>query len=134
MHDFSVYANFRQCISSSNDPLERAALEHTLQSMKQRIETHAAALDDFQVTPFDVIIYEHKSLGRGGYGRVYEGNWLGTVVAVKVFERGIPQSVRVVFAFAYLSRHELYYRFLSKRLTFGSAFVIHIFYRSSVLA
>ena len=41
----------------------------------------------------EVIISENK-LGSGGFGEVFEANWRGTVVAVKVLAEDVPESVR----------------------------------------
>lgn len=45
------------------------------------------------ITSLDVIIHEDMKLGSGGYSKVFVGNWLGTKVAVKVLEKGLPHSV-----------------------------------------
>lgn len=51
-------------------------------------------MDDFRVTSLEVIIHEHKKLGEGGFGQVFRAVWLGTPVAVKVLEKGVPLAVR----------------------------------------
>lgn len=49
--------------------------------------------DEFVITSLDVIIRHNLKLGEGGFAVVYEGDWKGTRVAVKVLERGVPASV-----------------------------------------
>lgn len=39
--------------------------------------------DAFSISEFDIVIYRDRELGRGGFGEVFEGNWLGTKVAIK---------------------------------------------------
>ena len=39
--------------------------------------------DTFSMTEFDVVIYHDRELEKGGFGEVFEGNWLGTKVAIK---------------------------------------------------
>lgn len=46
------------------------------------------------ITSMDVIIKYDKKLGEGGFAAVYEGDWKGTRVAVKVLDKGVPASVR----------------------------------------
>lgn len=52
--------------------------------------------DEFVITSLDVIIKHDKRLGEGGFATVYEGDWKGTKVAVKVLERGVPYTVRIL--------------------------------------
>lgn len=54
--------------------------------------------DDFVITSLDVIIYEDQQLGEGRFAQVFRGDWQGATVAVKVFEKGIPQPVRSVMS------------------------------------
>lgn len=52
--------------------------------------------DSFDITSLDMIIFRHKKLGEGGCGMVYEADWRGAKVAVKVFkmEKGTHPDVR----------------------------------------
>ncbi len=49
--------------------------------------------DAFVITSLDIIIHDDRKLGEGGFASVFEGDWRGTKVAVKLLERGIPSSV-----------------------------------------
>ena len=49
--------------------------------------------DEFVITSLDIIIYHERKLGAGGFAEVYEADWKGTRVAVKVLEKGVPPSV-----------------------------------------
>jgi serine/threonine protein kinase len=61
--------------------------------LERRTGVSRAPADTFQITSLDVIVHDHQKLGSGGFGQVYVGDWHGVAVAVKVFERGVPQSV-----------------------------------------
>ncbi len=39
------------------------------------------------------VLISEKKLGSGGYGDVFEANWKGTLVAVKVLAEGVSESV-----------------------------------------
>ena len=39
--------------------------------------------DSFSMSEFDIDVYRDRELGSGGFGVVFEGNWLGTKVAIK---------------------------------------------------
>ena len=39
--------------------------------------------DAFSMSVFDIVIYRDRVLGKGGFAEVFEGNWLGTKVAIK---------------------------------------------------
>lgn len=69
-------------------------MENSIQALERRTGKRRNPPDVFSITSLDVIIYEEKKLGSGGYGQVYLGDWLGTTVAVKVLEKGLPPSVR----------------------------------------
>ena len=49
--------------------------------------------DEFVITSLDVIIHYDRKLGAGGFAEVFEADWRGTRVAVKILERGLPPSV-----------------------------------------
>lgn len=49
--------------------------------------------DQFTITSLDIIIHEDRKLGAGGFAEVYEADWRGTQVAVKILEKGLPASV-----------------------------------------
>lgn len=51
--------------------------------------------DSFMITSLDVIIHHDRKLGAGGFAEVYEADWRGTRVAVKVSEKGGSASVRL---------------------------------------
>ena len=49
--------------------------------------------DEFVITSLDVIIHHDKKLGQGGSGQVFQADWQGTTVAIKIFGKGVPSSV-----------------------------------------
>lgn len=69
-------------------------LEKGMRAMQRRSNALPATTDEFRLTSLEVIIHEHKKLGKGGFSQVFRADWLGTVVAVKVMEKGVPAAVR----------------------------------------
>ena len=56
--------------------------------------------DEFVITSLDVVIhYDRGKLGQGGFASVYQGDWRGVNVAVKVFETGLPADVSISFSY-----------------------------------
>jgi hypothetical protein len=53
--------------------------------------------DTFVITSLDIVIHHDTKLGEGGFGQVYQGDWQGTTVAVKVLDRGIPPFVSLLY-------------------------------------
>ena len=53
----------------------------------------SSLLSQWTITSLDIVILYHKKLGEGGFAEVYEANWNGSRVAVKVFPRGIAKEV-----------------------------------------
>lgn len=76
---------------------ERKLLEHGLHAMQRRSGRLKTIPDEFVITSFDVIIYLERKLGAGGFAEVFEADWRGTRVAVKILEKGLPPSVCIVF-------------------------------------
>lgn len=70
-------------------------MENSIQALERRSGKRRGPPDMFSITSLDVIIHHDQKLGSGGYGQVYLGDWLGTTVAVKVLEKGLPPSVCV---------------------------------------
>lgn len=64
--------------------------------MQRRSNTAPTQTDDFNVSSLEVIIHEHKKLGEGGFGQVFQAAWLGAAIAVKVMEKGVPPKVQPV--------------------------------------
>ena len=56
--------------------------------------------DAFSMTEFDVVTYHNRdSLGKGGFGEVFEGNWHGTKVAIKRIRNFHPAVSRTTDSF-----------------------------------
>jgi hypothetical protein len=75
------------------DTLEKRFLESGMHAMQRRSGGMKCTPDLFVITSLDVVIYHDRKLGEGGFGQVYQGDWQGTTVAVKVLERGTPPFV-----------------------------------------
>ena len=52
--------------------------------------------DAFSMSEFDIVIYRDRELGEGGYGKVFEGSWLGTKVAIKRIRNFHPAVSRAM--------------------------------------
>lgn len=73
---------------------ERKVLESGLHAMQRRSGPLKTTPDEFVITSLDVIIhYDDGKLGQGGFASVYEGDWKGVKVAVKVLDKDLPASV-----------------------------------------
>lgn len=68
-------------------------LERGLHAMQRRSGRLKIPANEHVITSMDVIIKYDKKLGEGGFAEVYEGDWKGTKVAVKVLDKAIPASV-----------------------------------------
>ena len=90
----SIFRRLKQYLPQLENSTERSLLEKGMRAMQRRSGAMPTAMDDFRVTSLEVIIHEHKKLGEGGFGQVFRAVWLGTAVAVKVMERGVPLAVR----------------------------------------
>ena len=55
--------------------------------------------DAFSISELDIVIYRDRVLGRGGFGEVFEGNWLGTKVAIKRIHNFHPAVSRIIECF-----------------------------------
>ena len=89
-----AYAVVIQYMETLPQSFERSFLERGMHAMQRRSGRIKIVPDQFVITSLDVIIkYDHK-LGEGGFAQVYEGDWKGTKVAVKVLESGISTAVR----------------------------------------
>lgn len=77
-----------------DDSVQRTVLEKGMRAMQRTTGPLPSNHDDFNISSLEVIIHEHRKLGEGGFGQVYHATWLGTAVAVKVTERGVPAKVR----------------------------------------
>ncbi|KZT26137.1 kinase-like protein [Neolentinus lepideus HHB14362 ss-1] len=75
------------------DAMERVFLQKILNAMIRVSGSTTSASDDFLITPLDIIIHEHKKLGQGGFAAVYQGDWKGTTVAVKVIDNAVHERV-----------------------------------------
>lgn len=68
--------------------------ENGLHAIQRRSTLAQPSVDKFAITSLDVVIYREKKLGAGGFGEVFEGDWRGKRVAVKVLVNGLPSEVR----------------------------------------
>lgn len=68
-----------------------------LENGKHAMERFSGGLqptpDLFTITSLDVIIYQDKKIGEGSFGQVYEAEWQGSRVAVKVLDKSISPFV-----------------------------------------
>ena len=54
--------------------------------------------DEFSMSEFNIVIYRNRELGSGGFGEVFEGNWLGTKVAIKRIRNIHPAVSRTMYS------------------------------------
>ena len=62
--------------------------------------------DAFSLTEFDVVIYNDRALGKGGFGAVFEGNWHGMKVAIKRifnFHPAVSRTIDSLGRYLYIS-------------------------------
>ena len=62
-------------------------------AMQRRSGRTNSPLDMFDITSLDVIIHWDRKIGEGGFGRVFEAQWQGSRVAVKVLDKSVPSTV-----------------------------------------
>ena len=55
--------------------------------------------DALSMSEFDIVIYRDRELGEGSFGRVFEGNWFGTKVAIKRIRTFHPSVSRTMNSF-----------------------------------
>ena len=70
------------------------------------MQSHAEDIpsqDKFSMSEFDIVIYRNRELGSGGFGEVFEGNWLGTKVAIKRIRNFHPSVSRIMDSFGLYS-------------------------------
>jgi hypothetical protein len=78
---------------SLEDSFQRQFLEKGMHALQRRSGPLKSIPDEFVITSLDVVVHHDKKLGEGGYGEVFQGDWHGTTVAVKVLEKGVPPFV-----------------------------------------
>ena len=52
---------------------------------------------DWEIPPWNLLIYSDKLLGEGEFGKVYLANWNGTEVVAKIINENIPQEKKDLF-------------------------------------
>jgi hypothetical protein len=77
-----------------------------MSAMQRRSGGLECVPDVFVITSLDVVIHRDKKLGQGGFGQVYQGEWQGTRVAVKILERNVPPFVSRPCLISVLSSQE----------------------------
>jgi hypothetical protein len=75
------------------DTFERRFLEKGILAMQRRSGGMTSIPDAFVITSLDVIIYRDKKVGEGGFGQVFEAEWQGSRVAVKILDKNVPPFV-----------------------------------------
>jgi hypothetical protein len=96
-----------QHLQRSGDNLRRGTepsvphqfLEQGLHAMQRRSGGLSLVPDVFVITSLDVIIHTTKKLGDGGFSKVFEGQWQGSSVAVKVLDSGVPSAVSQLLSY-----------------------------------
>ncbi len=86
-----------KALTSLPQSIERRFLERGLHAMQRISGQPRYDTDIFVITSLEVIVDKDRRLGCGGFGEVYEGDWHGTRVAVKVLDKGLPESVSAIF-------------------------------------
>jgi predicted unusual protein kinase regulating ubiquinone biosynthesis (AarF/ABC1/UbiB family) len=94
--DYAWCLNVQHLLNQA-ESVERRFLEHGMHAMQRRSGGMTTMPDLFLITSLDVVIHHDKKVGEGGFGQVYEADWQGNAVAVKVLEKGIPPSVSLPF-------------------------------------
>jgi hypothetical protein len=101
---YSLMTSFTQHIQRLENKVPRRSegnvpqefLEQGIHAMQRRSGGLSSVPDVFAITHLDVIIHRIKRLGNGGYAQVFEGEWQGSPVAVKVLDSKVPQSVSLL--------------------------------------
>lgn len=83
-----------QYVIALPDSIERNMLQKGMFAMQRISGPMRGNLDDFVITPVDIIIHYERKLGEGGFARVFEGDWKGSRVAVKELVSGVSHVVR----------------------------------------
>jgi serine/threonine protein kinase len=103
-------------------------------AMQRRSGGMKSAPDAFVITSLDVLIHRHKKIGEGGFGQVYEAEWQGSCVAVKVLEKNVSRMVSAFHNEFILVSTSSTCRSLRRRLTSGRDSTTPTFCNSLVLA
>lgn len=71
----------------------REFLESGLHAMQQISGPLRYSNEEHLVTSLEIIVDRNRKLGSGGYADVFEGDWYGTRVAVKILHQDLPESL-----------------------------------------
>ena len=71
---------------------------HMMEASCQGRRDNFEVPEEFVITSLEIVVHEHLKLGDGGFADVFEAEWNKTVVAVKLFPRGVPRTVSVKIA------------------------------------
>ena len=53
--------------------------------------------EEWEIPPWNLLIYKEKLIGEGNFGKVYMANWNGTDVVAKVVNDNIPDNKLELF-------------------------------------
>lgn len=83
-----------QRLAKLEDSPERRLYERSLHVMQRRSGGMTTIPDEFLITSLDIVIHRDKKLGEGGFAQVFQADWQGTAVAVKILDKSIPSQAR----------------------------------------
>jgi predicted unusual protein kinase regulating ubiquinone biosynthesis (AarF/ABC1/UbiB family) len=78
---------------SFEDNMVRIVLEKAHAAMQRRSGPMVCIPDAFVITSLEILIHWDKKVGEGGFGQVFEAEWQGSCVAVKVLDRNVSRNV-----------------------------------------
>jgi serine/threonine protein kinase len=85
--------SFAQHFSALEDNPALLFLKQAMLAMQRRSGVMTSTPDAFVITSLEVVIHRDRKIGEGGFGQVFEAQWQGSRVAVKVLNKGVPSIV-----------------------------------------